>query len=158
MSHIFEKFIGFDLGEIREEADYVLNPTPKDRQFDDPVSGTYECRVEKMMLGQSKKGTPLFKCQFKILVGQYEGSMIYMNQILSPSAHCTVGQRIGLVNKFLKSLESGIEVEFKDFVQWEKMISEIADDIDDRLEYEIYYSKSKSGCQQFNIIQVYDKF
>lgn len=159
MTSIFEKFEELDLNKIRAEANHSLNQAKvKEGQFEKPPVGKYEVKIERMGIKPSKKNNPMFFTWFKILNGRFEGSRLFMNQSLSPSAKFSVGQRIGLVNHFLKSLDSSIAIDFQNFYQWEKMIKDVFADIDGRLEYCIDYSMTKNGFPKYKIVEVYDAF
>lgn len=58
---------------------------------------TYEISVQKLELIKSKKGDPMLTCWMKILEGEYKGSLIFMNQVV------TQGFQIHIANEFLRS-------------------------------------------------------
>ena len=60
-----------DAAKAEEQGDYKEVPT-----------GKYEVKIDRLELGQSKKGDPMFICWFKILDGEYKNSMLFMNQVL----------------------------------------------------------------------------
>ena len=57
---------------------------------------TYEVAVTKLELVKSKKGDPMVTCWMKILEGEYKGSLIFMNQVV------TQGFQIHIANEFLR--------------------------------------------------------
>ena len=111
----------------------------------------YEVVVKKLELAVSKKGDPMFVCWMKILEGDYEGSMIFMNQVV------TQGFQIHIANKFLRSLVDGLDitVEFESYKQYAELILDIAEAIDGNREYLVNYGENK-GFNTFDIEEVYD--
>lgn len=101
-------------------------------------TGKYEVNIEKMEIKESKNGDPMFSCWMRILAGEFENKLLFYNQVI------TKGFQIALVNKFLRSLESGIDVDstFNGYSAYNDMIMDIHEAIDDAgLEYMIEYSK-----------------
>ena len=116
---------------------------------DVPV-GEYEVKIEKMELKESSKGYPMFYCQFRILNGEFENSCMFMNQVI------TQGFQIGQVNKFLRSLTTETEVEFKTYSQYNDMILDIMEAVDGKLEFLIEFKKSKKDFPIYTIKEVYE--
>ena len=44
---------------------------------------TYEVAINKLELTKSKKGDPMVTCWMKIVEGEYKGSLIFMNQVVT---------------------------------------------------------------------------
>ena len=107
--------------------------------------GTYEIRIEKLELVKSKKNDPMFTCWMKIVTGEYKGCFIFMNQVM------TQGFQIHIV----RSLDSGIEVEFKTYSQFAQLLDEIKEKIDGVLEYGVEYGEKK-GFNTFKITDVFE--
>lgn len=141
-----------DLDDVRKDAEAAEQSS----DYREVPVGTYEVKIDKLDLGQSKKGDPMFICWFKILAGEYKNSMLFMNQVLAPTPNFSIGQRIGNVNRFLKSLDSGVNVEFIDWDQWENMIYDVAEAIDSKLDYAVEYETTKSGFPKYTIKEVFD--
>ena len=120
-------------------------------EYREVPTGDYEVEIEKLECTSSKKGDPMVTVWFNILEGDFEGSKIFMNQLI------TKGFQILIVNEFLRSLGTDNDVEFKTFSQYEELINKIFDDLDsDGLEYRLKYGKSKKGYPTFEIKEVYD--
>lgn len=116
--------------------------------------GNYEVKIEKMELGETGEnskvpGSPMLKVMFRILAGDYENSCVFMNQVMREPF------QIHLTNTFLKSLDSGVEVVFDDFVQYASMIMDIHEAIDGKLEYALEYGEKK-GFKTFKITDIYE--
>jgi hypothetical protein len=114
----------------------------------------YEIEINKLELTISKeKKNPMLSCWMKIVEGEYEGSMIFMNQVI------TQGFQIHIANQFLRSLVEGMDiyadVEFKSYSQYANLILDIAEAIDGKREYLVEYGENK-GFNTFKIKKVYD--
>ena len=88
----------FDVEGLKKDVEAA-----KDGQgsYEEVPVDNYEVAVEKLELKASKDGKPMLSIWFKILVGNYEGRLMFMNQML------TSGFGIHQANEFLKKLESG---------------------------------------------------
>lgn len=113
---------------------------------------TYEVSIQKLELVQSKKGDPMVTCWMKILEGEYKGSLIFMNQVV------TQGFQIHIVNEFLRSLvaemSEPIDVHFHTYSQYGNMLMDVAEAIDNNFEYKVRYYDQK-GYNAFKIEEVY---
>lgn len=131
-----------DLKEVEENGETGnFKEVPKDK---------YEVKVEKMELTESKKGDPMFTAWFKILTGQYKGSLIFMNQVI------TQPFQIYIVKEFLRSLDSSLEVKFESYSQFANLIMDVHEDIDNELEYVLNYSENNKGYASFTIEEVFE--
>lgn len=120
-------------------------------EYKEVPTGDYEVRIDKMELKESKKGNPMFSCWFKILNGEYENSLIFMNQVI------TQGFQIHQVNEFLRSLESGVEIKFDgNYEHYNNMILDVAEAIDETYEYGLEYGENKKGYPTFKIVDVFE--
>lgn len=111
--------------------------------------GNYEVKIQKLELSESKKGDPMFVCWMKILSGDYANSLIFMNQVV------TQGFQIHIVDDFLRSLDSGVEVGFESYAQYADMIMDVAEAINGKLEYAVEYGENK-GFNTFKITDVFE--
>ncbi|MCR4912860.1 MAG: DUF669 domain-containing protein [Lactobacillus sp.] len=140
----------FDNEALRDEVKEAAENGGRG-DYPDVPTGEYEVSIEKLEATSSKKGDPMVTVWFNILEGDFEGSKIFMNQLI------TKGFQIHIVNEFLRSLGTDNDVEFKTFSQYEELINKIFDDLDsDGLEYRLKYGKSKKGYPTFEIKEVYD--
>lgn len=119
----------------------------------DVPHGVYEVAVNKLEPVKSKKGDPMLTCWMKILEGEYKGSLIFMNQVV------TQGFQIHIANEFLRSLLSECadapEVEFKTYSQYNAMILDVHEAIDNNFEYRLNYGENNKGYPTFEIEEVY---
>lgn len=113
---------------------------------------TYEIAVQKLELIKSKKGDPMVTCWMKIVEGEYKGSLIFMNQVV------TQGFQIHIANEFLRSLVAAmaepVDVEFKTYSQYGNMIMDVAEAIDNNFEYKVRYYDNR-GYNAFEIQEIY---
>lgn len=114
---------------------------------------TYEISVQKLELTKSKKGDPMVTCWMKIVEGEYKGSLIFMNQVV------TQGFQIHIVNEFVRSLISEmadpIDVHFKTYAQYYDMLMDVMEAIDNNFEYSLDYRENSKGYNEFEIKEVY---
>ena len=115
-----------------------------------PVNRDYEVIIEAMELGESKKGDPMVKIKFKIIDGEFKNQRIWMNQVVNK------GMSIHILNEFLRSLDSGVDVGFEDYQQYGTMIENIFEAIDGKFEYLLRYGQNASGYKTFSIKEVYE--
>lgn len=97
-----------------EEAVKALKDA-KQNEYTEVPDGSYWCSLEKLELGESKKGQPMIKGQFRILKGEHKKQCLFVNQVFTRG----FPQHKGL--EFLRSLqvfeESEIDFDgnFQDF-------------------------------------------
>lgn len=111
--------------------------------------GNYEVSVNKLELGESKKGDPMVKVWFKIVSGEYKGSLIFMNQVI------TQGFQIHIVDELLRSFETDINVHFESYSQYAELLADVYETIDGNLEYGLKYGEKK-GFNTFKITDVFE--
>lgn len=113
--------------------------------------GKYEVKIDKMELTESKKGDPMVSVWFKVLAGEYEGSRIFMNQVVNQ------GFQIHIVNTFLRSLDTGLEIGFDNFEQYANLLLDVMEKIDEqKLEFALDYGETSKGFKTFEIDEVYE--
>lgn len=114
---------------------------------------TYEIAIQKLELAKSKKGDPMVTCWMKIVEGEYKGSLIFMNQVV------TQGFQIHIVNEFVRALvaemENPIDVQFKTYNQYGNMLMDVMEAIDNNFEYQLDYRENSKGYNEFEIKEVY---
>ena len=115
--------------------------------------GQYEVSIEKMELKAAKKGDPMVSVWMKICDGEFKGSMIFMNQVI------TKGFQIHIVNEFLRSLiqdcDNAPVVEFRSYSQYANLLMDIHEAISESFEYALDYGATKKGFDTFEITEVY---
>ncbi len=119
--------------------------------FKEVPLGTYEVEVNKLELKKSKKGDPMLSVWFKILTGEYKGSLIFYNQVM------TQGFGIHNANEMLRSLDSGVDIEFTNFKKYHEMLLDVLEAVEGTLEYALEYGENNKGYNTYKIIDVFDK-
>lgn len=118
-------------------------------EYKEVPHGTYEVKVDKMELTESKKGDPMVSIWFRILGGDYENSILFFNQVV------TKGFQIHIVNQLLRDMDSGIGIDFKSFSQYGQMLMDVHEAIDGKLEFAIEYGEKK-GFNTFKITEIFE--
>ena len=121
-------------------------------EYEEVPTGKYEVNIEKMEIKETKNGDPMFSCWMRILAGEFQNSVMFYNQVIR------LGFQIALVNKFLRSLETGIDVDsFIGYREYNNLIMDIHEAIDDAgLEYMIEYSKNKKDYPVYTVKEVFE--
>lgn len=117
--------------------------------FKEVPLGDYEVAVTKLELAESKKGDPMVKVWFKIVNGEYKGSLLFMNQVI------TKGFQIHIVDELLRSLGTDIPVSFESYSQYNELLMDIFEAIDGNFEYALTYGENK-GFNTFEITEVFE--
>lgn len=122
-----------------------------ERQYVDVPCGLYDVSIKKMELKLSKKGDPMFSCQFKINAGEFKGQYIFMNQLV------VLPMAIHIVDEFLRNLDTDVEVEFTGkYSDYEKLILDVFEQVSEKLEYSLDYSEDSKGYKHFEIKDVFE--
>lgn len=141
----FDKTI--DVEGLKEDARAAAENT---MDFKEVPEGTYEVAVTKLKPAVSKSGRPMISCWMKILEGPYKGQLIFYNQVID------IGFGLHNANKFLRSLDSGLDVKFENMNQYEDLLLDIYEAIDGNLEYALKYGKNSKGYNTYEIIDVFE--
>lgn len=137
----------FDVAGLKND---IKKAEENGTDYEEIPVGEYEVKIEKMELKKSKKGEPMFSCWFKVLVGDYKGKLIFMNQLLKEGFH------FHLVNQFLRSLETEKEIVFDSFKQYGELIYDIKEFIDIKgYEFALDYQKKDGKYSTFKIVEVF---
>lgn len=112
--------------------------------------GSYEVSIEKLELVESSKGDPMVTVWFKVLTGDYKGSLIFMNQVI------TQGFQIHIINEFLRSLDTGIDIEFVTYKQFGNLLMDVMEKVDGNLEFALNYTQGKKGFSKYEIEEVFE--
>lgn len=118
--------------------------------FDIVPNGTYEVEVNQLELKKSKKGDPMLSCWLKIADGEYKKSLIFYNQVL------VKGFGMHAANEFLRSLDSGIKIEFINFKQYHEMLLDVFEAVNGKLSYQLEYGENDKGYNTFKIEDVFE--
>lgn len=147
--NLFERFNTLmDLEGLKSDIEAATNSG----DFVDVPCGDYEVKIKKLELGETGErsktpGMPMAKVWFEILAGDYKGNLIFMNQML------TSGFGIHKMNEFLNSLETGIDVQFQNFIQYNDLINTIFNEVDGKAEFQLAYTQNNKGYGVYTIVQ-----
>jgi hypothetical protein len=155
-----------DFSKFDEQVD--LNKLQKDAEeaakngmgeYPEIEDGTYTGKFEKLELGETKDGRPMFKAMFRITEGEHKKSCLFMNRVIYGTKNDA--NMIASVSGFLYKLEAEdengtpIDTSFHSYAQFADMILDVAEAIEDMgLEYEIEYKKD--AFNNISIVEVFD--
>ena len=142
-----------------EEAVKDLKKAEKDAgEYAELPEGTYVCKLEKLELGESKKGKPMVKGMFRIVEGSHKKQCIFYNGVMAADDKQYNGFLQHKVIDFLRSLNvlDDIDVIFDgNFKNFNDLLLDIAEAAEeDHLKFEV--KKEKNG--DFDQITVNDTF
>ena len=143
MSNIWEKFdkeIDKDIQKQIEDAE--------NSEYKEVPLGDYEVKVDNMELKISKSGNPMVSIWFRIVAGDYNNNLLFMNQVINQPF------QIGLANKILRALDPNKNIEFETYSQYANLIMDIYEEIDGKFEYAIRYGKKK-GFSTFEVLDIF---
>jgi hypothetical protein len=144
MSNIWEKFdkeIDKDIQKKIEEAE--------NSEYVEVPLGDYEVKVDNMELKISKSGNPMVSIWFRIIAGDYNNNLLFMNQVINQPF------QIGLANKILRALAPNKEVEFQSYTQYANLILDVFEEIDGKYEYALKYGEKK-GFSTFEVLDIFE--
>lgn len=145
---MFEKWnSNVDLAGLQKD---VKDAEDNNREYDEVPHGEYEVKLDKLELKATKKGDPMVSAWFTILAGKYKKSKLFMNQVV------TQGFQIHIVNTFLKSMGTDLNIEFIDYKQYAELLLDVAEECDtNNLEFVVKYEDNK-GYNKFTITEVFE--
>lgn len=117
--------------------------------------GNYEVAVQQMELKASKKGDPMVSIWFKIVEGEFKGSLIFYNQVV------TQGFQIHMVNEMLRKMTEEMSdapvIEFKTYSQYSDLLMDIFEGVADNFEYGLKYT-ANSKNKDFSNYEITEVF
>lgn len=145
---MFEKWnSNVDLAGLQKD---IKDAQDNKSDFEKVPYGNYEVKVDKMELKASKKGDPMVSIWFTIIEGKHKNSKIFLNQLILK------GFQIHLMNEFLRSMDSGLDIEFVDYKQYANLLLDVAEACDiNKLEFALKYEDHK-GYDKFTITEVFE--
>lgn len=105
--------------------------------------GMYQCKLEKLELGESKKGKPMVKAMFRIYNGKHKRQCIFYNGVMVANDPSKSGYCIHNVLNFLRSLNiyDDSEIDFDgNYRDFNNLLLDIAEDAAD-FEFEVKTEK-----------------
>ena len=124
-----------DLKGLQED---VKNADPNTPNFPEVPAGDYEVEVASLEIKPTKKdGKPMVAMSFKILTGEYKGQRLFENKVIYDTKDDA--RMIKSVIGFLDTLESGVEISFHDYDQFEEQIMDVFEAVEGKVEYVVEY-------------------
>ena len=143
----FDTLINQDeLAKQLEEA--KNNPQQTDKEVPE---GNYTVKIEKMEVGATKDGRPMFKVQCRILEGEFKKWCLFMNRVIYGTKNDA--NMINSVIGWLEKLEPSMDVEFKNYSQFADLVLDIFEEVADAVELDVNYDPNA-----FNSISIEDVF
>ena len=148
--NIFEKWNKeIDVKGLAEDVKQASQNTGGGNYVDVPV-GIYEVKLAKAEVKATKNGDPMATLQFKVLDGEYKNQSIWMNQVI------THGFQINIMNEFLRSMDTGVEIEFVDYAQYNDMLMDVVEACDGVLEFALDYDVNNKGYNTYKITDIFE--
>ena len=148
--NIFEKWNKeIDVKGLAEDVKQASQNTGGGNYVDVPV-GIYEVKLAKAEVKATKNGDPMATLQFKVLDGEYKNQSIWMNQVI------TQGFQINIMNEFLRSMDTGVEIEFVDYAQYNDMLMDVVEACDGKLEFALDYDVNNKGFNTYKITEIFE--
>lgn len=123
-----------------------------ENEYTELDDGTYVCKLDKLELGESKKGQPMVKGQFRIVEGEHKNQCLFYNQVF------TRGFPQHKALEFLRSMEifDKEEIDFTgDFAEFNDLLLDLAEAAEeDSVRFEI--TKSHDG--EYTRLEIEDVF
>ena len=135
--------------ELSKQLEEAKNNAPQtDKQV---PAGNYTVKIEKMEVGATKDGRPMFKVQCRILEGEFKKWCIFLNRVLYGTKNDAT--MISSVIGWLQKLEPSVDVEFKNYSQFSELVLDIFEEVADAVELDVEYDP-----EAFNSISVKEVF
>ena len=150
MSIDFSKFDAtINEAELTKQLEEAKNNAPQTNK--EVPAGNYTVKVEKMEVGATKDGRPMFKVQCRILEGEFKKWCVFMNRVLYGTKNDAT--MISSVIGWLQKLEPSMTVEFKNYSQFADLVLDIFEEVADAVELDVAYDPDA-----FNSISIEEVF
>lgn len=145
---IFDEFDkAYDSKSMKEE---VKEAAANSKDFDEIKPGIYPVYIKEMEVKASKNNEPMLAAQLKITDGDNKGQIMFVYFML------TKPFLIHKCNEFLRSLDTGVNVEFDSYGQYADMVEKIFKVTEDHeMDYDIEYSLRDGKYSEYKVKEVY---
>lgn len=132
-----------------------VHEAAKQGGFEEIPLGKYEVKLDSLEMKATKKAKdPMIVAQFTVIEGDYKKRKVFVNQVCfmasKPDSNTT---RMNVSLNFLRSLDSGLEVDFTSFRELSRLVDRIADKcVDEEYLLEI---KENKGFRNYEILEHY---
>lgn len=132
----------------KQLEDAKNNPQQTDKEV---PADNYTVKIEKMEIGATKDGRPMFKVQCRILDGEFKKWCLFMNRVIYGTKNDA--NMIQSVIGWLEKLEPETLVEFKNYSQFADLVLDIFEEVADAVELDVAYDPDA-----FNSISIEEVF
>ena len=135
--------------ELSKQLEEAKNNAPQTNK--EVPAGNYTVKVEKMEVGATNDGRPMFKVQCRILEGEFKKWCVFMNRVLYGTKNDA--NMISSVIGWLQKLEPSMTVEFKNYSQFADLVLDVFEEVADAVELDVAYDP-----KAFNSISIEEVF
>ena len=122
--------------------------------FEEIPVGRYEVRLDSLEMKPTKeKGLPMMVACFTVIEGEYKKRKIFVNQVIY-MGDANDKYRVNTANRFLRGLESGLDISFKGIQAYDNLIQAVEKKCVES-EYLIEITEKK-GFRNYSIIEKYE--
>ena len=136
--------------ELAKQLEEAKNNAPQGESLETPA-GDYVAKIEKMEVGATKNGRPMFKVQLRVIeagenatdeVKEYlshfknKKPCLFMNRVIYGTKNDA--NMISSVIGWLQKLEPSVDVEFKNYSQFADLVLDIFEEVADAVELEVF--------------------
>lgn len=166
MSMDFSKFDAtINEAELSKQLEEAKNNAPQGEGLETPA-GNYVAKIEKMEVGATKDGRPMFKVMLRVVeagemakddVIEYlshfknKKPCLFMNRVIYGTKNDA--NMIQSVIGWLQKLEPSVTVEFKNYSQFADLVLDIFEEVADAVELDVNYNPDA-----FNSISIEEVF
>ena len=152
MTNIWEQFDNnTDLAAFEEG---VKNAENQSGDFEDLPHGKYEVALQNIELKPTKKkGDPMIVSAFKVIEGNHNGRLIWVNQVVDTPVKMNIGLN------FINSMKPDTKVSFDKSGGMSKLAEDLVDageEISKTKEFVLDFGQNKKGYDQYTIETVFE--
>lgn len=151
--------------ELTKQLEEAKNNAPQGESLETPA-GNYVAKIEKMELGATKDGRPMFKVQLRVIEAGEKATdevieylshfknkkpCLFMNRVVYGTKNDA--NMIQSVIGWLQKLEPSVDVEFKNYSQFADLVLDIFEEVADAVELDVAYNPDA-----FNSISIEEVF
>ena len=151
--------------ELSKQLEEAKNNAPQGDSLETPA-GNYVAKIEKMEIGATKDGRPMFKVQLRVIEAGEDASeevveylrhfknkkpCLFMNRVIYGTKNDA--NMIQSVIGWLQKLEPSVTVEFKNYSQFADLVLDIFEEVADAVELDVDYDS-----KAFNSISISEVF
>lgn len=151
--------------ELSKQLEEAKNNAPQGGSLETPA-GNYVAKIEKMEVGATKDGRPMFKVQMRVIEAGEDASeevveylkhfknkkpCLFMNRVIYGTKNDA--NMIQSVIGWLQKLEPSVTVEFKNYSQFADLVLDIFEEVADAVELDVDYDP-----KAFNSISISEVF